>query len=238
MDIHKGDAYSIAWGNQRISFYGVGGIPDVRVDGVLKQVGSYPTDLANYNNLKNLYNNRMGVGSDVSIEMGAEHVSGQKYKIVSKVTLDDTSGARTVRVYMVDSLWDYPAATDDRYHNCAMNGTTTPYDVDLEPGVPAFVEHDFTFNSTSWSHQSDIAIVAMVQKKTTAKELANSAMMKWPFPPPPSDMPEDINGDGVVDVLDLLLLLAAWGTADPDSDINGDGVVDVLDLLLVLGAWS
>ncbi len=50
--------------------------------------------------------------------------------------------------------------------------------------------------------------------------------------------PEDITGDGVVDLLDLLATLAAWGTADPAADINGDGIVDVLDLLAVLGAWG
>jgi hypothetical protein len=50
--------------------------------------------------------------------------------------------------------------------------------------------------------------------------------------------PEDINGDGVVDVLDLLQLLADWGMAGGPSDVNGDGVVDVLDLLMVLAAWG
>ena len=49
----------------------------------------------------------------------------------------------------------------------------------------------------------------------------------------------DITGDGVVDVLDLLQLLAAWGPCPGcDEDINGDDVVDVLDLLIVLGEWS
>ena len=53
----------------------------------------------------------------------------------------------------------------------------------------------------------------------------------------------DINGDGAVDVLDLLLLLAAWGDCPPPpgacpADLNGDGTVDVLDLLLLLANWS
>ncbi len=49
--------------------------------------------------------------------------------------------------------------------------------------------------------------------------------------------PEDLNGDRVVDVLDLLILLGAWGGGGA-ADINGDGVVDVLDLLQLLGAWG
>jgi len=54
----------------------------------------------------------------------------------------------------------------------------------------------------------------------------------------------DLNGDGVVDVLDLLLVLEAWGPCDPpcppacDGDTDGDCVVDVLDLLEVLAHWG
>jgi hypothetical protein len=51
--------------------------------------------------------------------------------------------------------------------------------------------------------------------------------------------PADLNGDNVVDVLDLLLLLDTWGTCvGCAADLNGDGVVDVLDLLLLLDAWG
>ena len=50
--------------------------------------------------------------------------------------------------------------------------------------------------------------------------------------------PEDINGDGTVDVADLLDLLAAWGATSGPADINGDGIVDVADLLLLLAAWG
>jgi len=53
----------------------------------------------------------------------------------------------------------------------------------------------------------------------------------------PVSCPADITGDGVVDVLDLLEVLAQWGTAGP-ADITGDGIVDVLDLLEVLAAWG
>ena len=45
-------------------------------------------------------------------------------------------------------------------------------------------------------------------------------------------------GDGVVNVLDLLAVLAAWGATSGPADINQDGIVNVLDLLLVLGAWG
>lgn len=52
----------------------------------------------------------------------------------------------------------------------------------------------------------------------------------------------DLNGDGMVDVSDLLILLAAWGTcprsSDCPADLNGDGVVDISDLLILLSNWG
>ena len=58
----------------------------------------------------------------------------------------------------------------------------------------------------------------------------------------PISIPGDVNGDGVVDVLDLLAVLAAWGqTGAPgfiSEDVEEDGVIDVLDLLKVLSCWT
>jgi len=50
--------------------------------------------------------------------------------------------------------------------------------------------------------------------------------------------PEDVVRDCIVDVLDLLAVLAAWDQTSGPADINQDGIVDVLDLLMVLQAWG
>ena len=54
--------------------------------------------------------------------------------------------------------------------------------------------------------------------------------------------PGDVNGDAVVNMLDLLRLLICFGLpADPgceSEDVNGDGVVNVPDLLTLLAAWG
>ena len=56
--------------------------------------------------------------------------------------------------------------------------------------------------------------------------------------PVPIDCPTDLNGDGQVNVLDLVsLLLCFGGPADPpcdSADTNGDGFVNVLDLIDLL----
>ena len=51
----------------------------------------------------------------------------------------------------------------------------------------------------------------------------------------------DLNGDSLVDVLDLLVVIAEWGSCPGEcgaADLNEDGVVDVLDLLMVIGNWG
>ena len=56
--------------------------------------------------------------------------------------------------------------------------------------------------------------------------------------PPPANT-ADLNADGRVDVIDLGILLSAWGsTAKPKSDINQDGRVDVVDLGILLSKWG
>ena len=55
--------------------------------------------------------------------------------------------------------------------------------------------------------------------------------------------PADVNGDGVVDVNDLVLLFVNWGPCpDPPApcpgDTNDDGAVDVNDLVVVFENWD
>jgi len=44
--------------------------------------------------------------------------------------------------------------------------------------------------------------------------------------------------DGVVDIFDLLYLLAHWGASQSHADMTGDGVVDVFDMLDLLSGWG
>ncbi len=50
----------------------------------------------------------------------------------------------------------------------------------------------------------------------------------------------DLDGDGVVGILDLLTLLSAWGpcAGECPADLDGDGAVGVLDLLTLLANWG
>jgi hypothetical protein len=48
--------------------------------------------------------------------------------------------------------------------------------------------------------------------------------------------PADLNGDNIVNGVDLGLLLSAWGTAD--QDITGDNWTDGVDLGILLASWG
>ncbi len=45
--------------------------------------------------------------------------------------------------------------------------------------------------------------------------------------------PADVNGDGVVNILDLTIVAQGFGTDSKKGDVNGDGLVNILDLVFV-----
>jgi len=51
-----------------------------------------------------------------------------------------------------------------------------------------------------------------------------------------TECPADLNGDGVVNVTDLLAVIDGWGGAD--GDVDGDGTTGVADLLAVIDGWG
>ena len=53
-------------------------------------------------------------------------------------------------------------------------------------------------------------------------------------------VPGDADGDGIVGILDILVVIAEWGPC-PDgcnADFDDSGVVDILDILVVIANWS
>ncbi|MHC4768713.1 MAG: hypothetical protein ACYTEI_08385 [Planctomycetota bacterium] len=52
------------------------------------------------------------------------------------------------------------------------------------------------------------------------------------------DCSADLNRDEVINVVDLLMVVGAFGNAGGLEDISNDGIVNVVDLLLVIAAWG
>lgn len=73
-------------------------------------------------------------------------------------------------------------------------------------------------------------IAVRVADATGARFLIPSGVLKI------QDQRADLNGDGVVDLEDLVILLAAYGTT-PTGDIDGDGDTDLSDLAALLAVY-
>jgi hypothetical protein len=56
----------------------------------------------------------------------------------------------------------------------------------------------------------------------------------------PSPCPEDLNGDGFVNTVDLLLFISFYGCSSgcTDGDLNGDTIVNTVDLLIFISAYG
>jgi Tol biopolymer transport system component len=64
----------------------------------------------------------------------------------------------------------------------------------------------------------------------------------WDLWQAPIEPVVDFNGDGIVDIDDLVILIEYWGTGEPLCDIGpmpwGDGIVDVADLEVLMSYWE
>ncbi len=58
----------------------------------------------------------------------------------------------------------------------------------------------------------------------------------------PVALPSDLDGDGIVGMVDFLALLDAWGSCSDcgtcPADFDGDCEIGILDLLILLGNWT
>ena len=76
---------------------------------------------------------------------------------------------------------------------------------------------------------SDV-ILSDKEGNTFTPELQNGEVVE------PTRIVGDVNGDGVVNIADLVLVANSIGeTGDTPADVNGDGVVNIADLVLVAG---
>ncbi|MHC4209995.1 MAG: C25 family cysteine peptidase [Planctomycetota bacterium] len=115
--------------------------------------------------------------------------------------------------------------------------------------TPVWSNGDGTIAEDAWSDQVyDISSVADRQRRVYVRwgyqvEPAAYPYSGWNIDDveiwAASNCPGDVVADGVVNVLDFLAVLAAWGECPGcAADVNGDGVVNVVDFLAVLAAWG
>lgn len=128
----------------------------------------------------------------------------------------------------IDLNWINPQ--DEDYAGVIIRYQTTNYPVSpldgtllYDGGATAAIHSGVTAGTTyyyaafSYDQKGDYSSAATIQATAAGVPLTG-----------------DVNGDGVVNILDLILLAINFGsTTTPEYDINDDGIINILDLIIV-----
>ncbi len=96
-------------------------------------------------------------------------------------------------------------------------------------------------NNPAWSYDYVMVTGYRSTSMTFSNSGANAAKMVFLVDVPSNECEADINGDGYVNVSDMLQVIEAWGpcsTKSCDADIDGDNYVRVSDLLILIDNWG
>ncbi|PUB10639.1 cohesin domain-containing protein [Paenisporosarcina sp. OV554] len=72
-----------------------------------------------------------------------------------------------------------------------------------------------------------------VSKVKVAQKIDGDWRGRWTRSYPPFNYAGDVNNDGLIDIMDVMRVVAQYGKADKKMDINIDGIVDELDIRLI-----
>ena len=105
--------------------------------------------------------------------------------------------------------------------------------------IPGLYIREFTNGWAVYNHSGEPQVIALPEETqgvasglvNTEHALANLDGERYLRVKPKN--PADVNGDGVVNILDLTIVDQGFGTDNPEADVNADGVVNVFDLVVV-----
>lgn len=115
-------------------------------------------------------------------------------------------------------------------------GALSDRSVELEAGASTEVTLKVTGDFFAKPGNYPISVTATSKTDgTKTAEVTTTTTIEMPTPPPPPPTPWDVNGDGTVNIQDLVLVANELGESGESlkGDTNGDGTVNILDLVLV-----
>jgi len=144
------------------------------------------------------------------------------------VYLDEPDGWQTFAYDINEDLWitGKAWAPDGTQFGCVWIDGEFYLLQDLTPDLPAGAELRIgqAINDAGW-----------IATSLAYDDADNQAIVLRPI----EASSGDVNGDGVVNTDDILLIIGSWGPCTECSgDIDGDGLVGTNDLLIVLAQWD
>jgi PKD repeat protein len=178
IEYHNGDPYTNDASNYRNSYYSVSGYPTAHFDGVLDYVGGSHTE-SMYPNYLPLYNQRMAVPSDFTIDMYGDN-DGSVYNIqlvINKV--NGSWGSLTVQLALTESeiVFSWQGQDHLNFVERLMSPDHFGTTVDFTNSNTATVDLQFTMDA-GWV-ADNCALVAFVQNEGT-KEILQGNMVTIP----------------------------------------------------------
>ncbi len=137
----------------------------------------------------------------------------------------------------VQTILDWAAGRHDTLIIVTADHETGGLDVVANNGVSAFPSVTWSTGDHTgvnvpiyaWGHNAEM--VGGIMDNTAIVEMATADLLTG-----------DLNDDGMVNIVDLNMVLIDWsktgGFTDPRSDANGDGTIDIVDLTSVLDDWG
>ena len=171
--------YATPWGDARATdFYGVFDpgqfLPWLGYDGLFNagfDADQYEPQLQQ----------RLAVPTDVTVAISGLELAANTYDITAEVCVEAGGVGKTMRIYVVQVLDNYPPS-ELYYRNSFMQAAATE-DVVVAPGECVQVMRSFTFDATSMAQMEDIKIVAWAQEPLDVypAEVHQATESAWPF---------------------------------------------------------
>ena len=110
------------------------------------------------------------------------------------------------------------------------------YDIDQNADDSKEIQSRVSSNLSTWNWDTASVVEGKYYVGAIVRDFRNSKVQVYSdgFVVIDRSARYDVNGDKIVDLLDLVAIAAQFGKPlDPNSDVNGDGVVNILDLVLI-----